>query len=112
MERFGWVGKLRADAVDKYVALHADAWPAVLRCNTECHLQNYSIFLTKMPHGEHVVFSYLEYTGEDFTADMNRMAANPEIQRWWAECKPCFEQIDALPPGEVWAPMETIFYQP
>jgi len=112
MKRYGWIGKLKPDAVDTYVTLHADAWPAVLQCNKECHLQNYSIFLTRMPSGEHLLFSYLEYTGEDFEADMNRMAANPEIQRWWAACKPCFEAIEGLEPGEVWAPMDIVFYQP
>ena len=42
---------------------------------------------------------------------MQKMAADPEIQRWWAECKPCFEHVDDLPPGEVWAPMEEVFHQ-
>ena len=49
--------------------------------------------------------------GDDFAADMKKMAADPEVQRWWAECKPCFERIEDLPPGEVWATMETVFFQ-
>jgi L-rhamnose mutarotase len=111
MKRMGLVGKLQADKVDYYVELHADAWPAVLARITECHLQNYSIFLKTMPGGEHWLFSYFEYTGDDFDADMRKMAADPETQRWWAECKPCFESFEDLPPGEVWAPMEEVFFQ-
>jgi len=49
--------------------------------------------------------------GDDFETDVKRMAADPEVQRWWAECKPCFEQTEDLPPGEVWASMESVFFQ-
>ena len=111
MQRIGWLGRLKPDMVQKYVDLHADTWPAVLRRNKDCNLQNYSIFHKKLTTGEHLLFSYVEYTGNDFAADMERMAADPEVQRWWAECKPCFEQIEDLPPGEVWATMESILFQ-
>jgi L-rhamnose mutarotase len=111
MQRFGWVGRLKPEMVQKYIDLHADTWPAVLRRNKDCNLQNYSIFHKKLPTGEQLLFSYVEYTGNDFAADMERMAADPEVQRWWAECKPCFEQIEDLPPGEVWATMESVFFQ-
>jgi len=111
MQRLGWVGRLKPEMVQKYVDLHADTWPSVLQRNKECHLQNYSIFLKVLPTGEHLLFSYVEYTGDNFAADMAGMADNPEIQRWWAECKPCFEQLEDLPPGEVWAPMESVFFQ-
>ena len=111
MQRFGWVARARPEKLQKYVDLHADTWPAVLARNTDCNLQNYSIFLKTLPGGEHWLFSYVEYTGEDFQADMQRMAADPEIQRWWAECKPCLETVEDLPPGEVWATMEQVFYQ-
>ncbi len=111
MERFGWIGRLKPDMVHKYIDLHANTWPAVLDRNKDCHLQNYSIFHRQMASGEHLLFSYVEYVGDDFQADMRKMAADPEVQRWWAECKPCFEQIEGLPPGEVWAPMESVFLQ-
>jgi L-rhamnose mutarotase len=111
MQRFGWIGRLSPDMVQKYIDLHADTWPAVLDRNKDCNLQNYSIFHKELPSGEHLLFSYVEYTGEDFEADMERMAADPEVQRWWAECKPCFEQIEDLPSGEVWATMKSVFYQ-
>jgi L-rhamnose mutarotase len=111
MKRFGWVAKAGPDMVQKYVELHADVWPAVLARNKSCHLRNYSIFLKTLPNGEHWLFSYVEYSGEDFEADMKKMAADPEVQRWWAECKPCLDTVEDLPPGEVWATMEQVFYQ-
>lgn len=111
MRRFGWVAKAKADMVAKYVQLHANPWPAVLERNKACNLRNYSIFLKRLPDGEQYLFSYVEYTGEDFEADMKKMAADPEVQRWWDECKPCLEAIDDLPPGEVWTTMEQVFFQ-
>jgi L-rhamnose mutarotase len=111
MKRFGSVARVRPELARKYVDLHAHTWPAVLERNKACHLQNYSIFLKKLPDGAYYLFSYVEYTGTDFAADMERMAADPEIQRWWDECKPCLEPVEDLPPGEVWAPMEQVFFQ-
>lgn len=111
MRRFGWMARVKPEKVETYVRLHADPWPAVIERNTDCHLQNYSIWLKRLPDGELVLFSYVEYTGDDFAADMRRMAEDPEIQRWWDECKPCLEAVEDLPPGEVWADMEQVFYQ-
>ena len=111
MKRFGSMGKAKPDMVEKYVRLHADTWPTVLERIKACNIQNYSIFLKTLPGGEHWLFSYFEYTGDDFEADMEKMAADPETQRWWDECKPCFEPMDELPPGEVWAPMQQVFHQ-
>ena len=110
MQRFGWMGQLKSDMVEKYVELHAQVWPQVLRSIETCNLQNYSIFHRAMASGEHLLFSYVEYTGTDFEADMRHMAADPDVQRWWAECKPCFEHIENLPPDEVWVSMDSIFY--
>jgi len=111
MKRLGSVARIRPDRVDEYVTLHADVWPGVLEMIHECHIQNYSIYLKKLPDGQHYLFSHFEYTGNDFEVDMQKMAADEETQRWWSVCKPCLEPIEDLPPGEVWAPMEQVFHQ-
>jgi len=111
MKRLGWVARAKSEKVRKYVELHAKPWPAVLERIKSCNLQNYSIFLKTLPDGEHYLFSYVEYTGNDFEADMKRMAADPETVRWWDACKPCLEAVESLAPGEVWATMEQIFFQ-
>jgi L-rhamnose mutarotase len=112
IRRFGWVARVKPDKVSEYVALHADTWPSVLVQIEKCHLHNYSIFHKELPNGEHWLFSYWEYNGEDFENDMKRIAEDPETQRWWAECKPCLTAVEDLPPGEVWAPMQSVFFQP
>ena len=44
----------------------------------ECNIRNYSIF-----HKDGLLFAYFEYVGDDFDADMAKMAADPETQDWW-----------------------------
>jgi len=109
MTRYGMIAYVKSDKLDEYKRLHADAWPGVLAMIRACNIRNYSIFLSRLPDGQALLFSYFEYAGTDFGADMTRMAADPTTQRWWSVCKPCLEPVAPLPPGEVWAPMESIF---
>ena len=89
MKRFGSVIGLRDDKLEEYKKLHAAVWPDVLKMIKQCHIQNYSIYLRKLPDGQNYLFSYFEYTGDDFAADMAKMAADPTTQKWWSVCKPC-----------------------
>ena len=68
---------------------------------SDCHIRNYSIYLK-----DGLLFSFFEYTGEDFEADMARMAADPTTQKWWEVCKPCQEPLASRSEGEWWASME------
>ena len=110
MQRFGWVIAVKEDKIDEYKRLHADVWPDVLEMIEACHIQNYSIYLRKLPDGKHYLFSYLEYVGSDFEADMARMAADKTTQRWWDVCKPCQEPLPDRAEGEWWADMEEVFH--
>ena len=106
MKRFGWVAQVKPDRYDEYKRLHADVWPDVLKMITACNLRNYSIY-----HKDGWLFTYVEYVGEDFAADMARMAADPTTLEWWALVVPMFEGGDPnIPGGDVWADMEEIFH--
>jgi L-rhamnose mutarotase len=48
-----------------------------------CDIRNYSIY-----HKDGLLFFHFEYTGDAFTADMARLASDPEMQLRWAVCKP------------------------
>ena len=85
---FGQLGRLRQDKITEYVELHANTWPGVCKTIQECNLQNYHIFISRDQ-----VFSFYEYTGEDYEADMRKMAADPVTQEWWSHTKPCFEKL-------------------
>lgn len=105
MRRYGMVVRLRPEAEAKYKEYHADVWPGVLDTIRRCHIRNYSIYLK-----DGYLFSYFEYTGTDFEADMAKMAADPETQRWWAITQPMQEPLAARAPGEWWALMEEVFH--
>jgi len=72
MKRYGMVIGLQADKVEEYKRLHAAVWPAVLKMIRECNIRNYSIFLRTLDDGRPYLFSYFEYTGNDFAADTAR----------------------------------------
>ncbi len=111
MKRYGLVIGVRAEKLDEYKRLHAAVWPGVLKMIKACHIQNYSIYLRRLPDGNHYLFSYLEYTGNDLAADIAKMAADPETQRWWAICKPCQVPLANRKPDEGWSDMEEVFHQ-
>lgn len=107
MQRHGSVIGLGAEGIDDYKRLHAAVWPGVLAKLSECNITNYSIFL-KEP--ENLMFAYFEYTGSDYAADMARIAADPETQRWWEVCMPLQRPLETRAPGEWWAEMEEVFH--
>lgn len=105
MKRYGMVLKLRPEATEKYKEYHAAVWPEVLDMIRQCNIRNYSIYFK-----DGYLFSYFEYTGADFDADMARMAADPKTQEWWAIMKPMQQPLETRQPGEWWAGMEEVFH--
>ncbi len=105
MKRYGSMIRVKPEKLEEYKKLHAAAWPGVLKTITDCNIQNYSIY-----YRDGLLFSYFEYTGNDYDADMARMAEDPETQRWWDVCKPCHEPFEDRAPGEWWSGMEEIFH--
>ncbi|WP_346863415.1 L-rhamnose mutarotase [uncultured Draconibacterium sp.] len=105
MKRFGQTIKLKPDGAAEYIKHHAAVWPGVLAKIKECNLSNYSIFVR-----DTILFAYFEYTGNDFDADMKKMAAHEETQRWWDVVKPLMQPIDSATSDEFWADMEEIFH--
>ena len=110
MKRYGWVIGLNEDKIDEYKRLHAAVWPDVLKMIRECNIRNYSIFMRRLDDKGWFLFSYLEYTGDDFEADAARMAADPTTQKWWDVCMPCQVPLESRAEGEWWAGMEEVFH--
>jgi L-rhamnose mutarotase len=101
---------IKPEKIDYYKKLHAAAWPAVLAKIKECHIRNYSIYLREVEKGQFLLFSYFEYTGADFAADMAKMAADPETRRWWKETDPCQSPIPTRLDNEFWSRMDEVFH--
>lgn len=108
--RYAWVTGLKPEKAAYYKELHAKPWPAVNAMIKSCHIQNFSIHLREI-EGKPYLFAYLEYTGSDFDADMKRMAADPETQRWWKETDPCQQPLpDAAAKGKIWSDTEEVYF--
>lgn len=105
MERYGMVIGVNPEKIEEYKKLHTNVWPEVLKMITECNIRNYSIYLK-----DNMLFSYFEYIGDDFDADMEKMAADPTTQKWWDVCKPCQNPLESREEGEWWANMEEVFH--
>jgi L-rhamnose mutarotase len=97
--------KVRPEKFQEYRKLHAAVWPGVLKMIAECNIRNYSIY-----HKDGYLFSYFEYVGDDFDADMVKMAADETTRKWWALCEPCQQPLETRVPGEWWAGMEEVFH--
>ncbi|MEA4904552.1 L-rhamnose mutarotase [bioreactor metagenome] len=105
MKRYGSIIRVVPEKLDEYKRLHAAVWPGVLKMISECNIRNYSIF-----YKDGLLFSYYEYIGNDYAADMAKMAADPETQRWWKITDPCQLPLDTRQDGERWASMEEVFH--
>ncbi|MBS1577278.1 MAG: L-rhamnose mutarotase [Bacteroidetes bacterium] len=111
VRRFGMVTGIKPDKIEYYKKLHANAWPQVQKMITTCNIQNYSIYLQKIDD-KYYLFSYFEYTGNDFDADMKKMAADSTTQRWWKETDPTQIPLpEAAAKKETWTNMEEVFHQ-
>lgn len=97
--------KIRAGGLDEYVRLHKNVWPDVLEIIRKCNIRNDSIY-----HRDGYLFSYFEYIGEDFESDMDKMAADPETQQWWAVVSPLQEPLKNRHKGQWWADRVEVFH--
>ena len=105
MQRFGQVIGVKSEHLEKYKAYHAAVWPEILGMITQCHIRNYSIY-----YKDGLLFAYFEYHGDDFAADMAKMAADPKTQEWWNIMMPMQAPLPSRGQGEWWATMEEVFH--
>lgn len=108
--RYAWITGLKPQKAEYYRKLHANPWPSVNAKIKECNIRNFSIYEREI-EGKTYLFAYLEYTGNNFDADMKKMAADPETRRWWKETDPCQSPLpDAKAAGKTWADTKEIYH--
>ncbi len=99
--RYARATGLKPEKAARYREPRAAPWPGVVAMIRACHIRNFSIHERDID-GKTYLFAYLEYTGDDFAADMKRMAAEPEIRRRWAQTDPCRSPLpDAAARGAI-----------
>jgi len=104
-DRYGRLIRLRPTYRERYVILHEHPFPEVLEQIHEANLRNYSIFLRKG-----MLFSFFEYVGRDYEADMAAMAEHDVVQDWWTLTDPMQESVLPDEAGEGWAPMRELYH--
>ena len=107
---FGQIGRLKPECIELYRRLHEQdvytpRWAGVLEKIHDCNMRNYSIFIE-----DDVVFGYFEYVGQDYDADMAKMAADPTTQDWWSHTRPCFTKYKAESPEAFYTDMQQFFF--
>ena len=105
MLRFGQMINVKPEGLEAYKKWHANPMPGVNEMIKACHLKNYSIY----SRGEWL-FAYFEYDGDDFDADMAKMAADPNTQAWWDVVKPLMQPLDDRAEGEFWSDMQEVYH--
>ncbi len=105
MQRIGQIIGVKPEKFEEYKQYHAAVWPGILDMITQCNIRNYSIF-----HKDGLLFAYFEYVGDDYAADMAKMAADPLTQKWWDVMMPMQQPVANRAEGEWWANMEEVFH--
>ena len=105
MKRIGEMIGIKPEGLARYAELHANPDPKVNEMIRACNIRNYSIF-----QRVNTMFAYYEYIGEDFAADMAKMAADPHTQSWWDIVKPLMEPLQDRAQSEFWAGMKELYH--
>ena len=105
MQRYSMVIKVKPEHWEEYKRLHQAVWPEMLKLINACNIKNYSLY-----YRDGYIFSYYEYHGHDYQADMAKMAADKTTQEWWAIMEPMQLPLPTRKQGEWWANMEEVFH--
>jgi L-rhamnose mutarotase len=105
MQRYGHVIGVKPEQIAAYEQIHAAVWPEVLAMIHSCNIRNYSIFRYNT-----LLFAYFEYVGDDFAADMARMAADPKTQEWWTHTEPMQDPLPERAPNAWWHTLPEVFH--
>ncbi len=109
--RIAQIIHLKRDSLQAYKDCHAAVWPAVLEQIKDCNISDYSIFLDE---SSMTLFATMKYNGSDFDADMEKMKANKEVQRWWKMTDGMQETLvkgssGSMDPRGWWKELEEVF---
>ena len=105
IKRIGSVIGVKPDQIAEYERIHAEVWPGVLATLKRANVTKFSIF-----RHENMLFSYMEYHGDDFEKDMSTIAADPATQDWWKVTAPMQIPVTEIKDGEWWHTIPEVFH--
>jgi L-rhamnose mutarotase len=109
VQRIGMVIGLKPEKREYYNKLHANPWPEVNQTIKKSKLRNYSIYETQID-GKWYLFTYFEYVGDNFKADMEKIGENKKTRQWWKETDPCQIRLPGTPKGEQWLKIPEVYH--
>ena len=110
--RIGQIIRLKRESLQAYKECHAAVWPAVLQQIKDCNITDYSIYLDEQSM---ILFATMKWNGTDFEVDMEKMRANPEVQKWWQMMDGMQETLvegsaGSTDPKGWWRDLEEVFH--
>lgn len=106
-KRVGMVIGLDPNQIEEYKDLHADDHAGVRDLLAQANMRNFSIFLRELDNGDHYLFGYYEYVGDDFDKDMAWLADQPRNKAW---LKVTDAMQRPLQGADGWSEMEQVYY--
>ena len=104
MNRFGRIIKIKPEKYEYYKELHGSPWTEVTKAIEQCNIRNFSIYFR-----DGYLFSYYEYTGDNYESDMDRLSSL--TSKWLNETDQCQQPIETAKQGEWWVDMIELFHQ-
>lgn len=105
IKRIGSVIGVKPEEIAEYERIHAQVWPGVLATLKRANISNYSIF-----RYQNMLFSYMEYTGTDYEADMALIASDSTTQDWWKVTAPMQNPVPEKLESEWWHVIPEAFH--
>lgn len=109
VQRVGMVIGIKPDRITAYEALHANSNKGVRDLLNKYNMHNFSIFIQQFDDGRYYLFGYYEYTGNDYKADMQRLAQESRNKQWLQMTDPM--QIP-LRGEKSWSMMHEVYHNP
>ncbi|MDR2375600.1 MAG: L-rhamnose mutarotase [Treponema sp.] len=89
--KYAWVWNVKPECVEKYVAMHLNPWPEIMKAHSKAGIKNYSIF----QNGNQFFYEF-ECEGDPLEA-FALMEQDPDCVRW----NSITTQMLELPPGSL-----------
>lgn len=107
VSRIGLVTGLKSEQEASYRSLCQTIWPGVSDQMARSKIRDWTTFVVGI--GEKLyLFSYYEYVGDDFEADMARMKENPVVRRWLKLIEACQLPLPEIEGKGMWCEMAPI----
>ena len=115
---FAGMIKCKPELMEQYMQLHDHTWDEVMARMYASGMRDFNVWY----HQEtQTMFHQWCYVGNDFEADMERVAADPIVRFWWTYCEPCQVPLhwqgpppsqggtgDPNYPGQWWSPLKHV----